>query len=366
MGTCKYCGLKTRLFSSSHEECERKHEQGLNDCMESLNAYFRGKNAINIVKSDLSIAKTNNYLSDEEVEDCCRQAIKNYTDSISLPITKQHLQLIDVFLTNIGISRSVLNKNGEIVALGTRLYQGVLLSHFAEKAPMAKVEKRVQLVSRLIPLSVTQKEQVGLTVLDGATRVFLEDGIISDSEQREIDEFVQALSLPINNLPQQFAGSDINKIQQANILRQLQKGQSPPPLNVNLPIMLTASEYVVWTYPDVTMYQEKIEKEWVGRSSGMSVRVIKGVYYRTGGMKGHPVEHSKLEKQAIGTLVLTNKNFIFYSPTKSAKIPYKKLIGVTPYTDGLELQKDGANSKRQIFQGFDSWFAVNFLSFINI
>jgi len=140
----------------------------------------------------------------------------------------------------------------------------------------------------------------------------------------------------------------------------------PAQIHGNLPIMLSTGEYVIWDYPNVTMYQEKIVKEWVGRSSGWSYRVMKGVYYRVGGSKGHPVEHSTMENMGIGTLFLTNKNIIFYSPMKSSKTPYKKLIGITPYSDGIELQKDGANAKRLVFQGFDSWFIMNLLSSITI
>ncbi len=366
MGTCKYCGLNAGFFSNSHKECEKLHEQGLAECLTSLNAYFKGSKTINEVLADLTSLKIDKYLSEGEIEDCCRQSIKHFSDSIRLPIQKQHLQLVDIFINNIGFSRSSLNKNSELDTLGMRLYQGILTSHFAEKEPMIKVEKRAQLISQLIPISSSQKETAGLAVLDKAAHDFLEDGLISDSEQRELDDFVQTLHLSLSNLPQQFQGSNINKVQQAAILRQLQKGQMPPPLNTSLPILLGAGEYVVWVYPNVTMYQEKIVRQWVGRNSGLSFRLMRGVYYRTGGMKGHPIEHSSMEKQAVGSFVLTNKNFIFYSPTKSAKIPYKKLIGVTPYSDGIELQKDGANAKRLVFQGFDSWFAVNFLSFITI
>lgn len=96
----------------------------------------------------------------------------------------------------------------------------------------------------------------------------------------------------------------------------------------------------------------------------MSFRICKGVYYRTGGSKGHPVEHSTMQSLGTGTLYVTNKNLIFHSVMKGAKIPYKKIIGVTPYSDGLEINRDGANAKRLTMQGFDPWFIMNLLSMI--
>ena len=109
-----------------------------------------------------------------------------------------------------------------------------------------------------------------------------------------------------------------------------------------------------------------IEKEFVGRHGGFSFKIIKGVYYRTGQSKGHPIEHSYMDMVGIGQLIITNQNIFFYSQTKSVKIPLKKIIGIVPYSDGVEIQKDGTNSRRMVFQGFDCWFIMNLISQINI
>lgn len=66
----------------------------------------------------------------------------------------------------------------------------------------------------------------------------------------------------------------------------------------------------------------------------------------------------------IGTLYVTNKNLIFHSMTKGVKISYKKIIGLSPYSDGVEIQRDGANVKRLAIQGFDPWFFINVISLI--
>ena len=51
---------------------------------------------------------------------------------------------------------------------------------------------------------------------------------------------------------------------------------------------------------------------------------------------------------------------------RSTKIPYKKIIGLNPYQDGMGVQQDGANAKRLIFQGFDCSFVLNIMSFISV
>lgn len=129
---------------------------------------------------------------------------------------------IDEFIHNIGISQTTLNKDGDIDKLGIRLYQGVLMSYFVEKQPMAKVAKRTQIISGLLPITSSMKEDAGLAVLDKAATKFLNDGLISDNEQAMLDDFSNYLNLPTNNLPTRYQGSSIEKIKQSEILRQLQ------------------------------------------------------------------------------------------------------------------------------------------------
>ena len=114
------------------------------------------------------------------------------------------------------------------------------------------------------------------------------------------------------------------------------------------------------------MWQEKIKKEFVGGHSGFTFRIVKGVNYRTGSFKGHPVEHSYMDNAGTGTLYITNKHIIFHSSEKSVKIPYKKIIGLNPYQDGMGVQQDGAKAKKLVFQGFDCSFVMNVMSFISV
>ena len=131
-------------------------------------------------------------------------------------------------------------------------------------------------------------------------------------------------------------------------------------------ILLGKDEVVLWCYDGVTMWQEKVKREMVGSHSGFSFRVAKGVTYRTGGFKGHPVEHSYMDNAGTGSLYITNKHIIFHSSMRSVKIPYKKIIGLNPYQDGMGVQQDGANAKRLVFQGFDCSFVMNVMSFISV
>lgn len=364
MGKCKYCGLSAGIFSKVHQECEEKHQKGLAEMSAYLRSFFQGTDNFSTVLTKKKQTEQDNFFSNEDWENACCEALRNYTDSIKPPISKQHLQTADAFLNNVGISRAILNKKGDLDKLSRRLYEGTLLAFFAENQAMSKIEQRTQMVTRLLPMSVEQKERAGLAILDKAANKFLSDGLISQQEQNQLDQFSHSLNLPTSNLPATYRGSSIEKIEQAAILRQLQNGQMPVTRTLNYPIMLTQGEYAIWAYDNVTMYQEKIVREWVNRRHGTSYRIMKGVYYHTGGSKGHPVEHSEMENLGKGALILTNKNIIFHSPTRTFKIPYKKLNGCTPYSDGIEIHQDSAKAQRQVFQGFDSWFMMNLLQII--
>ena len=94
----------------------------------------------------------------------------------------------------------------------------------------------------------------------------------------------------------------------------------------------------------------------------MSFRIMKGVYYRTGGFKGYPVETTIIQKMGTGSVCFTDKNIYFASPEKSIKIPYYKILSVDSYSNGIGIQKDGANDKPIFLEGVDSWFAYNVIA----
>lgn len=71
----------------------------------------------------------------------------------------------------------------------------------------------------------------------------------------------------------------------------------------------------------------------------MSIRITKGVYYRTGGFKGYPVEKEETIHVDKGILAVTTKHIYFYGPNKSFRIPYSKIVSFTPYSDGIGIQR---------------------------
>ena len=365
MGTCKYCGKSTGLFSNKHAECEDKHNEGLSSLSRCINDYFGSKIAFAVLKSKIEMLRIQNYVTDADVVAATQACLQALSSTMKRQNAANLYQHIKEFVTNIGLRYDALNSTHILDTFGEKFVRYHLVSYFTAGTPIQKVKQLSERIAREFHLTSQQVEHTHMDVLDKAAENFLKDGIITDNEQRQVDEYVHCFGVPINQLPAQYQNSQIEKLAQAAVLKDIQRGSVPAnPLPV--PVILGRNESALWIYGNVTYYQEKVEKEFVGRHGGFSFKVMKGVYYRTGQSRGKPVEHSYMDKVGVGQLIITNLNIIFYSQTKSVKIPFKKIVGLVPYSDGIEVQKDGAISKRIVFQGLDCWFIMNLLSQISI
>ena len=365
MGLCKYCGKDAGFFSHSHKECEEKHDQGVKALEDGIRKYFRDA----IKTSDLMQLSQNlrqvNYLTDPDIAISSAKCIDEYTERSRWPFHSHQLDLVRDYIYNIGVSYQSINVNGSLDRLSQKMIRGFLAEYFTGQKPMQRVMQISQQIMTVMPLSGDQKRDMYFFMLNQAAENYMKDGLLTDDEEKRIDEYIFMLGLSTNNLPERYQGSEISRFGQVKMLKQLQKGVVPQ-TNIAAPILLGKDESVLWCYHGVTMWQEKIKREMVGSHSGFSFRVMKGVTYRTGGFKGHPVEHSYMDNAGTGSLYITNKHIIFHSTERSTKIPYKKIIGLNPYQDGMGVQQDGANAKKLVFQGFDCSFVMNVMSFISI
>jgi hypothetical protein len=190
---------------------------------------------------------------------------------------------------------------------------------------------------------------------------YLADGLIDEDEERHLAEIMQAFDLTQQDLDQEGAYA---KLVKAAILRDLTAGILPNRFQIegNLPINLQRGEKVVWAFNEVDYLEDRIRRSTVGRSQGVSIRIAKGVYYRTGAFRGHPVERTERVHVATGQLFLTTKHIYFSSPAKSFRIPYAKIVAFDPYDNGVGITRDAATAKPQIFVTGDGWFTYNLMS----
>lgn len=363
MGTCKYCGRSVGLFSNFHKECEERHDKACSELSSIFAEYFIGMKTSSEVSGTIQTKKNEDFVSNDDIARLGGEAISIYCQTLHRPFSASILGLTSNFIISTGVSYSALNSKGSLDALATKLMKGFLADFFTDVLPLDKAFSRCERIMKTFPINSSLENDIYMEMLEKASVNFMKDGVLTASEQQHIDDFVAKTGISISNLPAKYQDSDIAKVGQATVLRDLQNGIYPV-CNVQLPIILAKNEHVLWAYNGVSMFMEKIERETVGRSGGFSFRVCKGVTYRVGQFKGHPVEHSRMNLEGKGALIVTNKNLIFYSQQKNNKVPFNKIVGITPYSDGIEVHKDG-NAKRLTFQGFDGWFIMNLLSMVS-
>ena len=364
MGKCKYCGKDAGLFSTKHKECEELHENGIQEMVDFLFSYLCKPLTERVFLERLTGIQNRGFVTDEERIDCAVKALNKFAEAIRRPYTHAVEQNVSRLMKLLNTTYSSLNRDHALSNLAQKIVKGHLVAYFTDGATENKVKQDIREVTAVLPLNAEEQNEACLYVLNKAAENFMKDGMLTDKEENLIRSYASAFSLPIDNLPAKYKDTDLAKMGQMSVLKNFAKGIMPSTF-VQLPVLLGKTESLLWTYNGITFYQEKIERETIRNSGGFSFKVAKGVYYHTGRSKGHPVEHKYMEKVAVGDLYVTSQNLIYYSTEKAVKIPYKKLIGITPYSDGIEVLKDG-NSKRMVFQGFDSWFVVNLLSMVSV
>lgn len=245
---------------------------------------------------------------------------------------------------------------------GCNSLKSLLMNAFSNATDFYTIDKEINAIVSDSYIGMEKLRQIYLNTFDESISNFLNDGIISDNEKKTVARFQQ-----YTGLTQQVLNSNksLEKVVQSDILQSILNGIIPTPsitIQGTLPFMFDKNEKTLWVYRDVELVEQKIKREFVGRSQGMSFRVMKGVYYRVGGFKGSPMETTQMLSIGKGVLVLTDKTIYFNCPQKSLKIPYKKLISIEPYADGLGFQKDGASAKPFFLKGIDSWFTYNLIT----
>lgn len=191
---------------------------------------------------------------------------------------------------------------------------------------------------------------------------FLDDNVLSIMEEQAIAHFIIQFKLDdcdyFNNLKLK------EKIVRASILRTLFNQDvltSRINLTDSLPFKFLKNELLVYLDMGVEYFEKRFKTTYKGGSDGVSIKIIKGVYYRKSSFRGHAVKTLKTVPVGKGILAITNKHIYFSSTNKNFRIRYDRIVSITPYDDGIGVEKDGVSSKPLIFKNLDGWFYYNFI-----
>jgi len=119
------------------------------------------------------------------------------------------------------------------------------------------------------------------------------------------------------------------------LLYEIEQGNLP---YVTVPgLVLQKGEECFWSEPGELLEERVVRRRYGGGSSGFSVRLAKGVYWRVGGHRGSIQRETELQAVSVGELILTNKRLIFRGDRKNVNAKWDKLLAVNVFLDGLQV-----------------------------
>ncbi len=136
-------------------------------------------------------------------------------------------------------------------------------------------------------------------------------------------------------------------------LGEIQKG-SVPELRVEAnAVLLKRGERAVAVIPGVTLKEPRSVRKTYGGGGGPSIRIAKGVYFRTGGFASQSESHEEIREIDSGTLTLTNRRMVFTGAKRTVNVPLGKIVGMEPYKDAIAINRDG-KQRTEYYTGIDT------------
>ena len=252
-------------------------------------------------------------------------------------------------------------RKSELIENGKREMTSLVSSTFIQGKPLDSLEQELRKIAESHLIDSSNIKEYLIKGWEEAIEMALEDNVLSKEEEAKLAGIREKFSLSQDDLDKNGA---YTKLVQASVLREILEGNVPTRFKVegNLPFNLPKSEQLVWVFQGVQYYEQKTRREYVGGSTGGSVRVAKGVYLRASSFKGHPVDRTETVHIDTGILGVTNKHLYFTGKAKSLRIPYGKVVSFQPYSDGIVIQRDAASAKPQTFITHHGWFTYNLIT----
>ena len=152
---------------------------------------------------------------------------------------------------------------------------------------------------------------------------------------------------------------------QRNVLAILRKGKVPDIpeyADGTFPFKLQRNEKLIFVQNEVGYAEVRVRRQVVGRSSGVSVRVMKGVSVRSGESVGTPVETDIFTPRGFGVFAISTKH-VFYNGQRTFRIPLSKIVSAQKTSEGdVEIVRDRASSLPEYFGvGQDADFVVSLI-----
>ena len=342
-----------------HSECKERHSSALSRMANDLSAMLTAGESYDTVQKYMEKCQKDSFVTTVEAEAELSHSIDRWASESH----DKYTVVLDFIRT---LPDDLKNKAIKLPSVSS-LWDTAIPARLSELICQESIDsmaiENLRKESKEVGVDDSRLEVVISAEFKKRIDAILEDGIIDDEEEEYLSNFIKQTGFDPNSLPS--LKESYYSFVQALILKDISHdGESH---RLDLPqssLLLSKGEYPIWVYNDIDAYMDKTGKQYVGGNNGVSFKICKGVYYRTGASKGHSVNYDYTESQGRGSLIITNKA-VYFVGAKTIKIIIKKIINLEPYSDGIKIQKEGVRNNSFTFVGFDSWFMMNLLPMLN-
>jgi hypothetical protein len=165
----------------------------------------------------------------------------------------------------------------------------------------------------------------------------INDQRLSPDEEQEIQAIATSLNINV-----QLNEQTKQQLQRLKIYWALENLPLP---TIQPGIIIQKSEQCYFQISNVNWYELRSIRQRVSYSGySTSFRVAKGFYLRSGSYSPRSYSVDQMTLIDSGTVYLTNKRIIFTGSKKNLNIRLEKILNITPYSDGLEIDKETGKS----------------------
>lgn len=202
-----------------------------------------------------------------------------------------------------------------------------------EKVFLDKLSKDLELSEDVKKRVYTQESQA---FIQGKADAATSDNMLSPQEEEELQTLAKSLDATIK-----YDGASQAVLQRCRLMWRIRCGEMPTiPAEVNL----QRAEVCYFTTAADWHETRRVRTGISYAGPTMRIKIAKGLYWRMGHFRGVPMTNDTLMKIDSGTVYLTNKRIIFAGTMKNASIKLDKILDITPYSDGVGIQKDSGKS----------------------
>jgi hypothetical protein len=220
-------------------------------------------------------------------------------------------------------------------------YRDTVVRLYSDLVPDSRNAASLQGKQRAFSLSPTDVSRIHKEAIASFTKDMLRHPVVTEAILENLGAASESLGSTLDDLPP----AELRQLQLIASVIAIQKGKLPAMAPGASHLNLQVDE-VVNAEVGCELLDERVYREYVSHSSGMSMRIAKGVYYHVGSTHGRSIPHTQIVPVDSGVLSITSKRIAFIGANQNFSAPWSKILHVEPMGDGLAISS--TNRKKTV------------------